>query len=171
MITQTQEGFIGWRYDASIGLRSLTVSLQPAMNGGAIAASANLALVGVVSAWMNGPCGLRIDLVNAAIQADGTLTATAEVFWQPASYELKAALDVHGDIDRRSVNVNTGGLIGSIIGDVVEWLYRIGVIKIDTQYRHHSESMLLDTATIMPLSPSLRVGRRSALISCLHIGD
>lgn len=174
MVSHTEGGFIGWRYDAAVGLQTLLVELVPAANGGSIEASAGLAIVGVASAWMNGPCGIRIGLIDGTLQGNGHAAASFSVLFDTRSFQVKTVLDINADIDKSSVHITAGGggIITSILADLIEWLYRIGVININTQYSRHSDSTLLDATGLLPAqwNPRMRVGQRSTLLACFPKG-
>lgn len=173
MISKEQEGFIGWSIDAAAGLKSLEITLVANPAGGEITGHAELRILGFATAWMNGPCGVRLDVISAGITADGSLDAKWKIFSEPASKRIKMMLDVNGQIDRGSINIAGGGLIGVVLGDLIEALIKTGLIEINTDYRDRTESVLFDAAQLINRIPNVfrRVGNRSILCGLEEVAD
>jgi hypothetical protein len=58
-------------------------------------------------------------------------------------------LDVQADVDKGSVNISSGGLLGGIFGEIVEILYKSGILRIDTAFRQRSRVDLLDLSDLV----------------------
>jgi hypothetical protein len=112
---------------------------------------------------LNGPCGARLSLASATITGNGSAHADVRIGYDRTVRALRLELDVRADIDRSSVNITSGGLLGGIFGEIAEILYKSGIIKVDTSYRKRSSVDLLDlTDDPMPFRAAQRVGDRSA---------
>jgi hypothetical protein len=156
-------GFIRYDLDATVSLRSLDLSVQPDPNGGSLSIDAGLRLTAQADSYMNGPCGTRLSLASATITGNGSAHADVRIRYDRPSRALRLELDVRADIDQTSVHVTSGGLLGGILGEIVEILYKSGIIKVDTSYRRRSGVDLLDLSDeSMPFRTAQRVGDRSA---------
>jgi len=142
------DGFVGFSVDAALSLESLRVVFNPSAVGGTISAFAGLRAAGYASAWINGPCGIRTDVATTALTGNGGAAATFALAFDNPGQKLDANLAITADIDRGSVNLTTGGVLGFVVGEIVELLYKTGTLRIDSSYEHRSQTMLLDYSSL-----------------------
>jgi hypothetical protein len=167
MISSGGGGFVKWSVDAAVSLRSLRLDLVQSQYGGGLLLEAKLRLAGVADSWIDGPCGSKLSLASAGITADAGARASANVTYDPNKRVLRLACQVSADVDKNSVNITTGGLLGGVFGEVVEILYKSGALKIDTSFTRRMECDLLDLAEldVRGNQAQQRIGDKSALFA------
>ncbi len=116
------------------------------------------------TAWMNGPCGLRVDLAGSGITGNGEATSDLTIELQKAL--LKGKLETKGEVDAGSVNLIPNGLLASVIPEIVEWLLESGILRVDTSFGDRSEMTLFDLLNLQQqlLQAATRVSENSLLI-------
>jgi hypothetical protein len=172
VIRNETDGFIGWGTYAAIGVDSLLVVFTPSAAGGTLTARMDLEALGHASAWLNGPCGVRLDVITASLTATGQATATLTVTTNIQALQLKSVFTVSGNIDKGSINISTGGLLGPIIGEVVEWLIKIGALRVDSTFSERGETVLSALERLEIRDPVVfqRVAEQSVLFGLVENG-
>lgn len=147
-IHQSGGGFVRYDLDGALSLQSLKLTLQIDPNGGSLTLDAGLRLLALADSYMDGPCGSRLSLASATLTGDAYAKATVGVHIE--SKALVLDLDIQADVDKGSVNISSGGLLGGIFGEIVEILYKSGILRIDTAFRQRSRVDLLDLSDLAP---------------------
>lgn len=141
---QEHDGFPGWAVDGHVGVQRLRVRFEPRADGGALTFDGELRVLGHASSWINGPCGLRVDVGTATFSGPGTLQGELAVSYSRALMALRSALAVAIDVPSHTLNLSAGGLLGGAWIEIVEWLLRAGVVRLDLGMQNRSEQTLLD---------------------------
>ncbi|AVP97415.1 hypothetical protein C7S18_09505 [Ahniella affigens] len=141
---QEDDGFPGWSVDGHVGVEHATITFAPSATGGSLTVAAALRLHAFASSWINGPCGLRLDVASAAISGPGSLRADFSVNYSDSLRALRSALSVEIDVPPGDLNITAGGMLPGAFAELVEWLLRAGVIHVDIGLRARSEQTLLD---------------------------
>ncbi|MES0058380.1 hypothetical protein [Mesorhizobium sp. M0041] len=166
MLSKSGGGFIRWSYDAAVSVQKVRLELVPSPTGGALELYMGLRAIGMASAWIDGPSGARLSLANASLTANGDVTARAAVEYNEKAARIELDASVQARIDQSSIDINSGGLLGSAIGEIVEMLIRSGAIKLKTSYysRIHMPLVDLSDLLIYRARAQQRVGSRSMLV-------
>lgn len=137
-------GFVRYDVDGALSLQRLALVLRIDPNGGSLELDAGLHLLAYADSFIDGPCGSRLSLLSATIQADASARAVIGVHFEQKALALVLDIDIQADVDRNSVNIVSGGLLGGIIGELTEALYKVGIVNIDTTYRKRTQVDLLN---------------------------
>jgi hypothetical protein len=174
VLSAEQSGFVSWGVYGGVGVQSLTVTLKPSSRGGTISANAELFAEGYATAWMNGPCGVRIDLIGAAFNGPGHLTADVEVKYDDVAKRLRGSIATKAELDASKLNLTPAGLLVIVYVEVLEWLLKTGILRVDTSFEDRSELTMFDTLRLTDInrvSFLQRVGEGSVLLAARERTD
>jgi hypothetical protein len=159
-------GFVRWSYEGWVAINSLEISLEPRPDGGALLLSSDLYLRAHAEAWMDGPCGTRIDAASASISGEGAANAEIALAYDLPTSSIVMAMAVQGRIDPSTIDIDTGGLIPAVVGEIFEALVRTGAVRVQSSLSHRSRTTLLDLSIlgIGNSNPLRRIGTRSMLV-------